>query len=189
MAASIRRGERRESDDASAILAAAARGTLPENPEALKRATVAAAATAPLSDLRQAIDVLRDREASLTPAARGGWTLARAAVHAALARRGSRLAVFDLRETLVEAGVTVPVEFVAALAAVGDASCLEVIAAAFELASRGEGRDEWWRRHLVDAFQAIVARERLTRRHAVIKRIEKRWPAAARTLSANPARQ
>jgi hypothetical protein len=63
-----------------------------------------------------------------------------------------------------------PVEFLAALSMVGDASCLEAIAAAHARAS-----DSWWRDHLADTFQAIVGRERLTRRHAVIKKIEKRW--------------
>jgi len=41
----------------------------------------------------------------------------------------------------------------------------------------------WWRRRLADAFQTIIARERLTRRHAVMRRIEKRWPGALAVMA------
>ena len=104
---------------------------------------------------------------------------ARAAAHVALASRGSRLALYDLRESLESADAPLPVEFLAALSLVGDASCLEAIAAAYARpAASGRGRDDWWRQHLADAFRAIVAREAITRRHAVMKKIEKRWPDA-----------
>jgi hypothetical protein len=63
------------------------------------------------------------------------------------------------------------VEFLAALALVGDESCLEAIAVA-----HGRATDGWWRQHLADAFRAIVARKRLTRRHSVLKKIQKRSP-------------
>ena len=61
-------------------------------------------------------------------------------------------------------------EFLTALSLIGDASCLEAIAEAHRVA-----QDSWWRQHLADAFRAIVTREKLTRRHAVIKKIEKKW--------------
>ena len=81
--------------------------------------------------------------------------------------------MYDLRESIESAKAPLPVEFLAALSLVGDASCLEAIAGAHA----GAG-DAWWRDHLADAFRAIVARERLTRRQAAIaKKIEKRWPA------------
>jgi hypothetical protein len=94
----------------------------------------------------------------------------RGVAHVALARRASRLGIYDLRESIEGASAPLPVEFLTALALAGDASCLEAIAAAHEHAI-----DSWWRRHLSDAFQAIVAREGLSRRHAVMKKIEKRW--------------
>jgi HEAT repeat protein len=106
---------------------------------------------------------------------------ARAAAHVALATRGSRLAVYDLREALEAAREPLPVEFLAALTLAGDASCLEPIAAAYARAA-GDHADAWWPRHLADAFQSIVSREGLTRRHAVVKKIEKRWPDALRAL-------
>jgi hypothetical protein len=69
------------------------------------------------------------------------------------------------------------VEFLAAISAIGDLSCLEPIAAAYaRWSASGHAERDWWRRHLVDAFRAIVSRERLTRRHAVMKKIAKRWP-------------
>ena len=64
-----------------------------------------------------------------------------------------------------------PVEFLSALAMIGDASCVEAIAAAHRKA-----KDAWWRQHLADAFYTIVQREKLTSRHAVMKRIAKKSP-------------
>ena len=46
------------------------------------------------------------------------------------AQRDSRLAVYDLRETIESASAPVAVEFLQALTLVGDISCLEPIAAA-----------------------------------------------------------
>ena len=91
----------------------------------------------------------------------------------ALAQRGSRLALYDLRESLETAHGPLAVEFLAAVTLVGDATCLEAIAAAH---AKAKPKDAWWRNHLAGAFKAIVTRERLTRRHAALKKIEKRWP-------------
>ena len=110
--------------------------------------------------------------------------LARAAAHVALAGRGSRLALYDLRESLERRKAPLPVEFLTALSTIGDASCLEAIAGAHREATR----TRWWRDHLADAFRTIVAREKLTRRHAVIKKIEngsamaERWQLGQRAI-------
>jgi len=96
---------------------------------------------------------------------------ARAAAHVALADRGSRVALYDLRETIESAREPIPVEFFAAVTAIGDATCLEPMAVAYRRA-----KDDWSRRHLADAFRAIVSREKMTRRHATAKKIEKRFP-------------
>jgi hypothetical protein len=53
---------------------------------------------------------------------------------------------------------------------VGDVSCLEPIAGA-----HARAKNAWWRDHLANAFRAIAAREKVTRRHAVMKKIEKKW--------------
>ena len=41
-----------------------------------------------------------------------------------------------------------------------------------------------WRAQLATAFRAVAARERVTRRHAVIRRILHRWPEAGQQLLA-----
>jgi HEAT repeat protein len=153
-------------------LNAAAQGELPSDPESLRRLLASAGTDTPLATLHRIIERLREREATAPPGLRGDWTRTRGATHVALARRSSRLGLYDLREALEGAREPLPVEFLAALSMAGDASCLEAIAAA-----HGHATGEWWRQHLEDAFKAIVAREGLTRRHAVIKKIEKRWGA------------
>jgi hypothetical protein len=72
-------------------------------------------------------------------------------------------------------------EFLAALDALGDASCVDAVARAYASA-----RDAWWRGHLLRTFRTIVRREGLTRRHAAIRRVKERdprsfaelWPAS-----------
>ena len=168
------RGGKKRPDPEKALAAAAA-GQLPEDPELLRHAIVSAGGTMPLADLLRVIEAVREREGRKAGERRDAWRAARAAAHLSLANRGSRIALYDLRESLeppraepVEGRQ--PVEFLAALSAVGDASCLDAIAAA-----HAHARDRWWREHLVATFRTIVAREGLTRRHAVIKRIEKKW--------------
>jgi hypothetical protein len=69
------------------------------------------------------------------------------------------------------------VEFLTALSLVGDASCLEAIAAA-----HARAKDAWWREQLARLFRDIVVREQLTRRQAAIARIAKRFPQTLRDL-------
>ena len=166
---------RKRKADPEAILTAAAGGALPPDPDVLRHAITSGESASNLTDLLRVIEVVRDREARERPERREGWRAARAAAHLCLAHRGSRIALYDLRESLESKDARQPVEFLAALSAVGDASCLEPIAAAHARAD-----DRWWKDHLVDTFRTIVSRERLTRRHAVIKKIEKRWPAILR---------
>ena len=147
----------------------AAETGLPDDPEKLRRLLTAGGTAASLPILHRIIERLREREAGTPAAARGEWTRARGTAHVALARRSSRVGLYDLREALEEASTPLPVEFLAALSIAGDSSCLKAIAAAHERAT-----DTWWREHLADTFKAIVAREGLTRRHAVMKKIEKR---------------
>ena len=157
--------------DHAAVLAEAARGNLPKDAAELRDAVVAAGAAAPLPDLLRLIEAVRAREEADPPAKRAAWTGARAAAHLALASRGSRIALYDLRDSLSAGDAQLPVEWLAALAAIGDATCLEPMAAAHARAG-----DPWWRDHVADAFRAIVTREGLTRRHAVIRKIAARWP-------------
>jgi hypothetical protein len=167
----------------------AANGTLPDDPDSLRQWLAAAGPHAPLPTLHRLVQRVREREAAEAPR-RGEWMTARAAAHQALAARGSTVALYDLRET-IEAGEGAPVEMLAALEAVGDRTCLEPIAAACARqasppghAATGPdaGAAAWWRGHLVAAFRTIVAREHLTERHAVIRRVRARWPETAAAL-------
>jgi HEAT repeat protein len=152
-------------------LAAIAEQGLPDDPELLCRLLTTDGAAVSPSHLHRIVERIRDKEGAEAPARRAWWTRARGCAHVALAKRSSLLGVYDLREALEGATGPLPVEFLAALALIGDASCLEAIATA-----HGRATDRWWREHLADAFHAIVARKRLTRRHAVLKKIHKRSP-------------
>jgi hypothetical protein len=147
-----------------------------DDPDGLRRALLAEhAAGVPLPVMLRLIQRLHEREDAEKPGRRASWTTARAAAHAALAERGSRIALYDLKETLEAAVEPLPVEFLTALTGIGDASCLEAIAAAYAKAVKKRS-DDWWRRHLLAAFHEIVRREKITSRHAAMKHVQKRWP-------------
>jgi HEAT repeat protein len=152
-------------------LAAIAEQGLPDDPDLLSRLLTTEGAAVSPSHLHRIVERVREKEEAEAPARRAWWTRARGSAHVALAKRASLLGIYDLREALERASGPLPVEFLAALALIGDESCLEAIAAA-----HGRSTDHWWRQHLVDAFRAIVTRKRLTRRHAVLKKIQKRSP-------------
>lgn len=154
---------------------------MPDDVDTIRREIARRGSDVPLGALLRLIERVREREQALPPTEARRWLGARASAHVALATRGSRVALYDLREALEGARAPLPVEFLAALTLIGDGSCLESIAAAYTNAG-GDHADDWWPRHLADAFQAIVSREGVTRRHAVAKKIEKRWPDALRAL-------
>jgi HEAT repeat protein len=158
--------------DPVAELTRVAESGVPEDAAALQKLLADGGSEAPLAVVMRIVERARDREAAEPAAARPQWATVRAQAHLALARRGSRLALYDLRESLERSADPLPVDALAALSLIGDASCLEPIAAA-----RTRSKDRWWRDHLTDAFRTIAAREGITRRHAVMKRIAKRWPA------------
>lgn len=158
----------------------ATEGRLPATPAALKPALAAHKSTARLTDLQRLVDRVRAREQQeADTAVREEWRAVRGAVHQALAARNSRLALYDLRDSLLTAD-RLPVAFLAAMEEIGDATCLETLAAAYDESSRSG--DAWLRQHLASAFRAIVQRESLTRRHAALKRVLARWPDATADL-------
>lgn len=130
------------------------------------RARLEGMTRAPLSSLLQLTEEIRERERSAPRAERPHWMAARAAVHALLARRGSTIALYDLRETIEQARGPLPSDFLTAAALVGDASCLEPIAAAY-----ASTKDLFWKKSLDDAFRSIVKRHHLTRRHAALRKL------------------
>jgi len=151
-----------------------------DSPAAVKALVTAQGGSTPLPTLHRLVGALREREEAARGDDRADWLVARATVHQTLAARRSTVALYDLRETLEGARKPLPVGFLAALAAIGDASCLEPVAAAYARAS-GPKRD-WWRAHLATAFRHIIRRVGLTRRHAAVRRVLARWPAASEAL-------
>lgn len=146
---------------------------LPDDPEAVRLAVVEQGPAAPLPTLHHLLTRMRDAEAR--PGGedrRARWLAARAATHQVLAERGSRVALYDLRETLDTTTGALPVGMLAALEAIGDAALLDDLALAWSRTT-----DEWTRDRLGDAFAAIVARHGLTKRHAVMKRVATKYPA------------
>ena len=167
----------KETARATAVWTDAIDGRLPENPADLREALNAEAASAPLNQLRALVDAVHAREREAPAPLRAGWLTLRGAVHQALALRGSRVALYDLRETLEAGEAPLPASFLAALHVLGDASCLEPLAAAW---AAGPSKDGRWRQQLEAAFRAIVQREKLTKRHAAMKRVAARWPELVR---------
>ena len=158
------------------LVKAADRG-LPADPGQLRRAVISAGGEVALTVLLRIIERVRERENGLAPAQRARWSAVRAAAHVALANRASRLGLYDLRESLEAPHEKLPVEFLTALMLVGDASCLPGMASA-----HAQSGDAWFRERLADVFRVVVKRERLTRRHAVMKKIHQRWPGTLEQL-------
>jgi hypothetical protein len=150
-------------------------GALPDNPDVVSAVVREDAEKTSVTVLRTLVDQIRAREKLAHAEDRARWAAVRGQVHQGLAARGSRLALYDLKETLEEAEEPLPVGFLAAIASVGDVSCLEPLATAWITA---HADNHWWRDHLSDAFRAIVKRENLTRRHPAMKRILAKLPAA-----------
>lgn len=132
---------------------------------------------APLSALHDFVARAREQERAVRPtgeaAVAHGWLVARGAAHAVLARRGSTVALYDLREAFDAAREPLPLDFLTAIGAIGDASCLEPMARAWAAAP---ARETWWRERLADTAAEIMHRARVSGRSAVVKRIRARWP-------------
>lgn len=130
-------------------------------------------ATASLGVLHDLLNHARARERNAqTDAERNAWLGIRVATHAALAARGSRIALYDVREMFEQARSALPIDLLTTLRTIGDMSCLEPLAHAWDAVSD----DAWWRSQLRDTAQAILVREQATGRHAVVKRVKSRWP-------------
>jgi hypothetical protein len=129
---------------------------------------------ASLSELHDLIVHARDA-AKQEPASRPvqEWLAVRGAAHAVLARRGSRVAIYDLREAFDDARGPLPLDFLAAATIVGDASCLEPMARAW---AASPVQETWWRERLADSAAEIMHRTRLSGRSNIAKRIRTKWP-------------
>lgn len=160
-----------------AQLETAATGTLPPDPEHLRQLIGSHGPEAPLTVLHRVIERVRAHEQAVDRSDVEAWRVVRATAHLALAARGSRLALYDIRETLESLGAQTPVGMLSALQQVGDASALDGVADAY-----ARSDNAWFRGQLVGVFRAIVSREQLTRRQAAIKKMAARLPGAFEEL-------
>jgi len=161
-------------DDPVSELEEAADGWLARDPEAVVHLVSRAAADAPLSTLHRLIEKVRSKESEGRAARRRDWGAVRGALHVALARRASKVALYDLREALERTKDPLPPDYLTAMGLIGDASCLEPLAVAFVQAHAMEDAD-LWRRDVASVFRQIVEREGLTRRHGPIRRVRARF--------------
>jgi HEAT repeat protein len=161
-------------DDPVAEIEEAADGWLARDPESVLHLVARAGGDAPLSTLHRLIEKVRTKESEGRRGKRRDWAAVRGALHLALARRGSKVALYDLREALERASDPLPADYLTALGLVGDATALEPLAVAF-VAARGMADADQWRRDVAGVFRTIVAREGLTRRHGPIRRVRARY--------------
>ena len=143
-----------------------------DDPDAVRAWVDTYGAAAALSELHAVVVQARERERTVPADRRHDWLLVRGAAHAVLARRASRVALYDLREAFDAAQAPLPLDFLNAMTLLGDSSCLEPLARAWA-AAPGE---TWWRDRLADAAGDIVRRHRLSARNAILKRIHAKWP-------------
>lgn len=160
---------------------------MPDDPDTVRHEIERRGPGASLSLLHRALESIREREIQAPARTRRGWRAARAAVHVALAHQGSKVGLYDLREILDEADGPVAAPLLTAVSVIGDASCLEPLAGLYARATSA-ATGEAWRQHVAEAFRAIVAREHVTARHTVVKKIKARWPAQWSALSFPPGR-
>ena len=167
---------------AEAVWKDAVEGRLPDTPDELREALATRGASAPAQHAsRTMIDAVpvKEREAG-----DDGATATSGARCEGPCTRRSPCAAAGWRSTtcgraLEDAAARLPTSFLAALHVLGDASCLEPLAAAWGAAEPDTTADGLrWRQQLAAAFQAIAQREKITKRHAVMKTIAARWPGS-----------
>jgi len=142
-----------------------------DNPVAARDWVESHGARATLATLHDAIKSFRDAESRAeTSGEKSEWLRARGVAHGMLALRGSRLALYDARETFSAAKEPLPPGFVETIANLGDATCLEPLARAWSAT-----RDATWRAQLSEAARRIVTRAKLGGRNAVVKGIRANW--------------
>lgn len=172
-------------EDPVAEIEEASDGWLPRDPHAVLQLVARGAADAGLSTLHRMIERVRSKESEGRKSRRREWLAVRGALHLSLARRGSRVALYDLREAVEQASEPLPPDFLEAARLVGDVSALEPLAAAY-VHSETMADAEAWRKTLAETFRTIVAREGITRRHGVLRRVTARFRGHMSDLMGSP---
>jgi HEAT repeat protein len=144
-----------------------------DDPVAVREWIQAYGANATLNTLHELVTRTREREHDESSSRlRSEWLQARGRAHQALARRESRVALYDLRETFEAATSALPQSFISTAAAIGDATCLEPLARAWA----ASGRDVDWKHQLSTTAATIMRREKLTGRSAAVKKLRANYP-------------
>jgi hypothetical protein len=144
-----------------------------EEPLAVREWIQAYGAGATLSTLHELVTRTREREHDESSSRlRSEWLQARGRAHLALAKRESRVALYDLRETFEAATSALPQSFLSTAAAIGDGSCLEPLARAWGAA----GRNLDWKHQLSTTAATIMRREKLSGRSAAVKKLRTNYP-------------
>ena len=110
------------------------------------------------------------------PAVRSGWKAVRGLSHSRLAARGSTVALYDLREAFEESTEPLPLDFLGAIGAIGDTSCLEPMAKAWAAAPA----ETWWRDRLSQVAADVMKRTRLSAKSAAVRRLRAKYPGFVR---------
>jgi hypothetical protein len=155
---------------------------LPSTPDVLADAIGMEAERTPITTLRRLVDLIRIRERGSSDMDRDAWRSARGLLHDALARRGSVIALYDLRETLEQVNQPIGAHFLSAAMTGADAACLDAIAVRWVHA----GRDVWLRDQLERIFHAVVTRERLRRQSPVLAKLLARHPSTGPLVATAP---
>jgi len=144
-----------------------------EEPLAVREWIQAYGAGATLSTLHELVTRTREREHDESSSRlRSEWLQARGRAHLALAKRESRVALYDLRETFEAATSALPQSFLSTAATIGDGSCLEPLARAWGAA----GRNLDWKHQLSTTAATIMRREKLSGRSAAVKKLRTNYP-------------
>lgn len=163
-------------------------GHLGESAEPLLDAARDLASHTPLGVIQRMIEGVRKRQDTADAPQRSGWRELRGQLHASLSARHSTVALYDLREAFEHTREPLPDPFVEAVQRIGDDSCVEALAAGYTRVV-----DEAWRERVTRAFATIAVREKLSARHAAIRRTAARWPEAheafSRLLRTTPRRK
>lgn len=151
---------------------------VPDTPQAALDLVARMGADAPFPVLHALLAPLRAREAE-GGRRRAEWTAVRGAVHLALARRDSRVGLYDLREAFETPALhPLPSDFMVALQLLGDGSCLEPLARAWmdapPAATAAAGRGAW-SSDVAETFRALLRKERPAARRGYLQRLERRW--------------
>lgn len=146
-------------------------------PDQLRVALEAAGGVAPLSMIHSVVQRARQFEEQAGGSA-DQWRSLRGLAHQVLSGRGSRVALYDLRETLARQPGRLTVGMLGALAVLADRSDLDALGAAW-----AGGDDAWLTSQIEDVCRAVVLREGLDFRHGAGRQVATRHPALVEHLS------